>query len=158
MRHKTIVIAAMLCLALPPVAHGAARDSWSQPGPQWATVNVCQPGSVGIRASLPGDGGGGGMAARFTLQWRSPATGAWEAVDGSPVSHWIDAGPADVNWTQVGYTFALDSIPPGVGFTFRGLAELKLAGGRMATLTTGTCALGTEGQPAGALPEAELDQ
>jgi len=42
----------------------------------------------------------------------------------------------------VGYTFGLDPLAPGVGYTFRGIAELKLAGGNAATLTTpGTCDL-----------------
>jgi hypothetical protein len=133
------MIAAALALAGP----ASAADSWSRAagGPQWVKANVCAPGQVGVRASLPGDGGGGSMAARFTLQWLNPKTGAWEPVRGAPSSHWVDAGSADVNWTQVGYTFALDPVPAGVSFQLRGLAELKLAGGRSATLTSGTCTL-----------------
>ena len=124
-------------------ASAERRDAWTKPGPQWAKLNVCAPDQVGIRASLPGDGGGGAMAARFTLQWLNPVTQAWEPVDGVATSHWIDAGPAEVNWTQVGYTFDLDPIAPDVEFSFRGVAELKLAGGAAATLTTPTrCALG----------------
>jgi hypothetical protein len=105
-------------------------------------LNVCAPGQVGVRASLPGDGGGGGMAARFTLEWLHPATDVWEPVDGVATSHWVDAGPAAVNWARVGYTFDLDPLAPGVEYEFRGIAELKLAGGDAATLTTpGTCTL-----------------
>jgi len=140
--RRTLPIAGLLCLALASAASGESRDAWTQPGPQWAKLNVCAPVQVGVRASLPGDGGGGDMAARFTLQWLNPETQAWEPVDGVATSHWIDAGPADVNWTQVGYTFDLDPIPAGVKHTFRGLAELKLAGGDAAALTTpSTCAL-----------------
>jgi hypothetical protein len=141
--RKTLILVAAACLALAPAASGAQRDSWAQEGPKWATVNVCAPGSVGVRASLPGDGGGGQMAARFTLQWLNPATQAWEPVQGIPTSHWIDAGPASVLWSQVGYTFDLDPIPSGTRFTLRGIAELKLAGGRAETLTAGgSCTLG----------------
>lgn len=131
-------------LALAAASPAVAKDSWSRAagGPQWAKVNVCAPGKVGVRASLPGDGGGGGMAARFTLQWLNPKSGAWEPVHGAASSHWVDAGPAKVNWSQVGYTFSLDPVPVGVTFTLRGLAELNLAGGRAATLTTGNCRLG----------------
>ena len=76
------------------------------------------------------------MAARFTLQWLNPATQAWEPVEGSPTSPWVDAGPADVNWTQVGYTFELEPLGAGMEYAFRGVAELRLAGGGAATLTT----------------------
>jgi hypothetical protein len=83
------------------------------------------------------------MAARFTLQWLNPAAQAWEPVEGVATSPWINAGPVDVNWSQVGYTFDLDALPAGAKVSFRGLAELKLAGGDAATLTAaGTCALG----------------
>jgi hypothetical protein len=138
---KTATIAALLCLALAPAAGAAPRDSWTQAGPQWAKLNVCAPGQVGVRASLPGDGGGGQMAARFTLQWLRPSTQTWQPVEGVATSHWVAGGPADVNWSQVGYTFDIDPIPPGVEFTFRGIAELKLAGGGAATITTGNCKL-----------------
>ena len=135
-----LTITAALALAAP----ASAADSWSRAadGPRWAKVNVCAPGQVGVRASLPGDGGGGKMAARFTLQWLNPKSGAWEPVRGAASSHWVDAGPADVNWTQVGYTFSLDPVPGGVTFKLRGLAELRLAGGGAAALTTGNCTLG----------------
>jgi hypothetical protein len=76
------------------------------------------------------------MAARFTLQWLNAATQAWEPVHGSPTSTWIDAGPADVNWTQVGYTFELEPLAAELKYSFRGVAELRLAGGSAATLTT----------------------
>ena len=136
------MLAGALWLALAPAASGERRDAWSRPGPQWAKLNVCAPGHVGVRASLPGDGGGDAMAARFTLQWLNPETQVWEPVDGTASSHRIDAGPAAVNWTQVGYTFDLDPLAPGVEYTFRGAAELRLAGGDAATLTTpGTCDL-----------------
>jgi hypothetical protein len=128
-----------VCLLLAPAA-GAQRDSWTQLGPQWANVNVCAPGQVGIRASLPGDGGGGSMSARFSLQWLNPATQAWEAVPGASTSHWIDAGPATVFWSQVGFTFQVDPSPAGTTFTYRGVAELKTGVGS-ATLTTGNCTL-----------------
>lgn len=142
MTRLPTVLLAIAALAAPSAAH-AARDSWSPSAsaPQWAKTNVCAPGQVGIRASLPGDGGGGSMSARFTLQWLNPKTGAWEPVHGAATSHWLDAGPADVNWSQVGYTFSLDPVPAGVTFELRGLAELNLAGGRSATLTSGTCTL-----------------
>lgn len=140
--RRTITIAAVLCLA-PAAASGQTRDAWTEPGPQWAKVNVCEPEEVGVRASLPGDGGGGGMAARFTLEWLNPATEAWEPVEGKSVSPWVDAGPADVGWAQVGYTFQLEALPDGDEYSFRGVAELRLAGGGAATLTTpGTCVIG----------------
>jgi hypothetical protein len=82
------------------------------------------------------------MAARFTLEWLNPATQGWEPVEGSPTSPWIDAGPADVNWTQVGYTFELEPLAAGREYSFRGVAELRLSGGDAATLTTPTtCSL-----------------
>jgi hypothetical protein len=140
--RKIFPLVTAACLALAPTASGAQRDSWTQAGPQWAKVNLCAPLGVGVRASLPGDGGGGQMAARFTLQWLNPATQAWEPVKGVATSHWIDAGSADVSWSQVGYTFDLDPIPPAAKFSLRGVAELQLAGGSAATLTTGSCTLG----------------
>ena len=143
MLRKTLSFAGALCLLLAPAAGAQPGESWSEGAPQWSSVNICSPGQVGVRASLPGDGSGDQMSARFTLQWLNPGTQAWEPVQGAATSHWVDAGSAKVLWSQVGYTFQVDPTPAGKTFTFRGLAELRAGGGRQVALTTpNTCALG----------------
>lgn len=143
MLRRAITLAGAVLLTLAVAASAQQRDAWTKPGPQWAKVNVCAADEVGVRASLPGDGGGGTMAARFTLQWLNPATQAWEPVEGNSVSPWLDAGSAKVNWTQVGYTFELEPLAASREYSFRGVADLREAGGGAATLTTpGTCKLG----------------
>jgi hypothetical protein len=93
-------------------------------GPQWATVNVCGGGAVGIRASLPGDGSSEQMYARVTAQWFNPAAGTWQPVEGSPSSPWLSAGSAGQNSSQVGWTFQFDRLPAGTSYQVRGVAEL----------------------------------
>jgi hypothetical protein len=115
-------------------------------GPQWATVNVCGQGAVGIRASIPGDGSGKQMYAQMTTQWLNPATRAWEPVEGSPSSPWLSAGRADQNASQVGWTFQFDPVPAGRSYSIRGVAVLAWKRGatavRQQTLVTSGGALG----------------
>lgn len=123
-------------------------------GPRWATVNVCGAGSVGIRASLPGDGTGEQMYAQLTVQWLNPATKAWEPVDGAPTSPWLSAGSARQTAGQVGWTFQFDPVPAGTSYRIRGVAWLAWKRGtsvvRQQTLvTSGGIAGVDEGVPAG---------
>jgi hypothetical protein len=124
-------------LAAPAVA------STGEDAPRWATVNVCAPGQLGLRASLPG-GGRGRMSARFSAEWLDPSTKAWRPISGSS-SPWIDAGSAKVGWTQVGWTFSIDSPPPGERYQLRGVAQLRWSSGRTATLISSAGAGTTAG-------------
>ena len=114
--RRHLIATALVLAATAAPAQGA--------GPQWATVNVCGHGQVGIRASLPGNGTNEQMYAQVTAQWLNPATKAWEPVDGSPSSPWLSAGSADQAASQVGWTFQFDPVLPGRSYSIRGVAVL----------------------------------
>ena len=123
------VCAASIAAAVPAPAQAASGTD----APSWATVNVCAPGQLGLRASLPGSGRGR-MSARFSAEWLDPTTKDWRPISGSSSSPWIDAGSAKVRWTQVGWTFSIDSPAPGGSYQLRGVAQLRWSSGRTATL------------------------
>jgi hypothetical protein len=95
----------------------------------WATVNICdtarEPDSMGIRASMPGNGSDQRMWARFTAEYWSRSRQAWTAVSGTGVSPWVYAGTARYARRQVGWTFAFSPPPKGVTFTMRAHVEFE---------------------------------
>jgi hypothetical protein len=137
---------ALVALLAAPPAQGAELG----PGPQWATVNVCdsagQPNVMGVRASMPGDGSAAQMFARFTAQWHDNSRKAWLPVSGAATSPWLPAGSARYVARQVGWNFAFDPPPAGGVFLLRATAELQWRVGsavvRSASLVT------TGGMPA----------
>jgi hypothetical protein len=143
--RRAIAAAAISLVAFAAASGASAQTGTSnqgQPGsPQWATVNVCRPGAVGVRASIPGSFGADRMQVRFSLQWFSPGRRTWLPVNGNAGSGWIAAGSASQLWTQRGFTFSVNAVP-GTRFLFRGVVELRwLRGGgsvRSAVLSTGT--------------------
>jgi hypothetical protein len=133
---RRILIATALVAGLAAAVGGHALGQ-SGPGPLWATVNSCSPSSVGMRASLPGDGTPKAMRVRFTAQWYSPARQAWLPITGVASSPWLDAGSARYAYGQAGWTFNFDSPGGGRHFLVRGLAEMQwLSGGSVVRSTT----------------------
>ena len=97
----------------------------------WATVNVCGPGQVGVRASVPGNGTGQRLYARFSAQYFDAATRTWASAAGNSRSPWLYAGSAHNAAGQVGWTFAVRA-PAGAKVRLRGVAELQWrAGGKV---------------------------
>jgi hypothetical protein len=94
----------------------------------WATVNVCDtersPDSMGIRASMPGNGKRQQMYMRFSAQWYSGQEERWLDVPGG-VSPWQRAGSARYVARQAGYTFEFVSPPAGRGYLMRGSVEFQ---------------------------------
>lgn len=101
----------------------------SRPPALWATVNICDttanPDSMGIRASMPGNGTDQRMWVRFTAEYWSRSRQAWTAVGGSGVSPWVHAGSANYARRQVGWTFSFAPPPKGVTFTMRAHVEFE---------------------------------
>lgn len=95
----------------------------------WATVNICDtarlPDSMGIRASMPGNGTDQRMWMRFTSEYWSRSRQAWTAVSGSGISPWVYAGSAQYARRQAGWTFAFSAPPEGVAFTMRAHVEFE---------------------------------
>jgi hypothetical protein len=153
----TRVLLSLIALTLPVFA-APARAAELGPGPQWATVNVCdpagRPGVMGVRASLPGDGSRAGMFVRFRAQWHDSSKKAWLPVAGAGSSPWLAAGPARQLARQAGWNFSFEPPPPGGAFRLRAVAELQWRLGgtvlRSASLVTqsGMTAV-MEGDPAG---------
>jgi|AntDryMetagUQ889_1029465.scaffolds.fasta_scaffold10881_2 hypothetical protein len=116
------VLSLLVCALAAPASAGAAL-----PKDLWATVNVCDsaqfPDRVGVRASMPGDGTGKRMYARFRLQYFSAPRKGWQPVDGG-VSRKFHLGSARRD-RQAGYTFRVTPPAAGGSFLMRGVAHLE---------------------------------
>jgi hypothetical protein len=109
----------------PSYAIAAASDT-----PElWATVNICDtakaPDSMGVRASMPGNGTRQRMYMRFSAEYWSRSRQAWTPVSGSGVSPWVFAGSAQYERRQAGWTFHFSPPPAGVTFTMRANVEFQ---------------------------------
>ncbi len=145
MRRSFILTLIAICVWAVPAQAGPS-SSWEEVGAQWAKANACDSGShtVGIRASQPGDAADRRMYTRFSYQWQSRRTGAWQTIAGAG-SGWLDSGPGlwvarETGWNQ---TFA--PAPAGTSFKIRGVVEMQWREGRgvkrSTSLVTGPCEL-----------------
>ena len=109
-----ICLAALACALLAPASATAA----SSPN-LWATINHCDVAgsSVGIRASMPGNGTSQRMYMRFSAQYRN-AAGRY--VETGSSTRWIRVGTARTRSVQSGYDFVFTPPAAGSAFTFRG--------------------------------------
>jgi hypothetical protein len=108
-------------------AWGIAKDSVT---PElWATVNICDtakaPNSMGVRASMPGNGTDQRMYMRFQAEYWSRARQDWAPVAGSGISPWVSVGSARYDRRQAGWTFSFAAPPQGVTFTMRAVVEFE---------------------------------
>jgi hypothetical protein len=96
--------------------------------PMWATVNICDspesPNSMGVRAAIAGNGRAQRMYMRFTAQWWSGVSHAWDDVPGAR-SPWIYVGSARYVQRQSGWTFAFNQPATGGSYILRGRVELQ---------------------------------
>jgi hypothetical protein len=94
----------------------------------WATVNICdtpaQPNSLGIRASMPGNGLRERMYMRFRAEYYNGSASAWRPALGA-VSRWIYAGSARYRYRQGGWTFNFAQPPAGRNYTMRGVVDFQ---------------------------------
>jgi hypothetical protein len=99
------------------------------PRPLWATVNICDtkasPNALGVRASVPGNGSGRRVYARFTAQWWSGTRQAWLTVGGRGTTGWVYIGSQDWDPSQGGWTFHFSQPPAGTAYVVRGIVELS---------------------------------
>ena len=121
MRRTLIPIILVALLA----AAGIAVASPGGSAPLWATVNGCSPGQMGVRASIPGNGKAGTMAVRFSAQYWSDRRGGWAPIAGNGSTPWLEAGPSDYDYRQVGWNYAISRPPAGKRFLLRAIAELQ---------------------------------
>jgi hypothetical protein len=112
-----------LLLGVPvPTATAAAPPTLNASPRLWATINVCDteghPNTVGIRASMPGDGRTRErMYMRFRLQYFTAATGRWQDLGPSGDSGFVSVGSAKFTRREGGQDFEL--APPETGQTYR---------------------------------------
>jgi hypothetical protein len=112
-------------------ARARSRRFVLEPGerPFWATVNVCDtetsPNALGVRTSVPGNGSGERIYARYTAQWWSGARQEWRTVGGSGVTDWVYVGDADMSARQAGWTFRFVQPPTGTTYVMRGIVEIE---------------------------------
>ncbi len=90
----------------------------------WATINKCDGAgsSIGIRASMPGNGTGQRMYMRFSAQFRN-AGGRW--VETGSSSRWILVGTARRRSVQSGYDFDFVPPPKDQNYVFRGTVNFR---------------------------------
>ena len=136
-KPRIVALAAALLAVSAAPAHAAGTEQLTS---SWANVNICNPGQLGARAQLAGDGSTDIMRVRFTAEWLSPD--GWVPLAGQAISPWQEAGSAEFTWAQAGWTFNLAVPPTGVSYQLRAVAEMDLGSGRSATQTTSACVIG----------------
>ncbi len=128
MRCLLAFAALLLALLLPVPAHAARADAKLL----WATVNLCDtaaaPDTLGVRASMPGNGTRQRLYMRFEAQWFDAAKQRFVASGSS--SRWIHVGSARFRSTQAGFSFGFGPPPVGTEFTMRGLVSFEWRGRR----------------------------
>jgi hypothetical protein len=99
------------------------------PPPLWATVNICDtedsPNALGVRTSVPGDGSGRRVFARYTAQWWSRTKQSWLTVGGAGRTGWNWVGRQGLSPAQAGWTFRFSQPPEGTTYVIRGVVELS---------------------------------
>ena len=119
-------------LAASARSNSKRSDADRRQRPFWATVNVCDtaksPNALGVRTSVPGNGSGERIFARYTAQWWSAAEQEWLTVAGSGVTDWVTLGTADMSSRQAGWTFRFVQPPTGTTYVMRGIVELQWRG------------------------------
>lgn len=119
MRRPAPLLLVLACV-FPGTASAGSPDLW-------ATVNVCDtvaaPNTIGIRASMPGNGTSQRMYMRFEAQWYS--TKRRKFVPTGSSSRWISAGSARHGSSQAGFSFQFDSPPAGTTFLMRGKVDYQ---------------------------------
>ncbi|MDQ3587773.1 MAG: hypothetical protein M3350_11100 [Actinomycetota bacterium] len=122
MTRRSALLGLLVVVLAVPASAGAAPSK-----DLWATVNACDsptfPDRVGIRASMPGDGTGKRMYARFRLQYYSAMRDGWQPVTGGRSPKFL-LGSARRD-RQGGYTFQVNPPAPGGSFLVRGVANLE---------------------------------
>lgn len=112
-----------LLLALP------APTSAHHRGDLWATVNICDteayPNTLGVRASMPGNGTRQTMWMRFRASYYDRATETWRDVGGDSRSPWVKVGDARYKSRQGGRRFKLDAPLPTTSYVVRGMVEYQ---------------------------------
>ena len=111
------------------ISKATRSEAESDDRPFWATVNICDtadsPNALGVRTSVPGNGSGERIFARYTAQWWSSAKQEWLTVGGSGVTDWVFLGDADMTARQAGWTFRFVQPPSGTTYVMRGVVELQ---------------------------------
>ncbi|MDQ3644670.1 MAG: hypothetical protein M3356_04080 [Actinomycetota bacterium] len=128
MRYLVSCAAVLGALVLPMPAHAAGSGAKLL----WATVNLCDtaaaPDTVGVRASMPGNGTRQRLYMRFEAQWFDERRHRFVASGSS--SRWIHVGSARFRSTQSGFTFGFGPPPAGTEFKLRGLVSFEWRGRR----------------------------
>ena len=113
-----------LSLAVVVGALAAPAASMAASPHLWATINHCDVAgsSVGIRASMPGNGTSQRMYMRFSAQYRNSAG---RYVETGSSTRWIKVGTARTRSVQSGYDFVFAPPPAGSAFNFRGTVDYR---------------------------------
>lgn len=148
--QRTLVALCVITAGAPAVAVGAtATKPAANPKPHsvlasrllWATVDVCGPAdqknTIGIRGSMPGNGGSGEeMFMRFTIQYRDPTTSRWLALSGNADSGFVDVGSARYRARQAGRSFVFQPAAHQPAYRLRGYVYFEWRKGGKVLIST----------------------
>ncbi|HVW17822.1 MAG TPA: hypothetical protein VHB30_06195 [Solirubrobacteraceae bacterium] len=123
-----LVLAAIAATATAASAADPAPLGATQSAALWATLNVCDtpdhPDTLGIRASMPGDGSASdGMFVRFQVQYLQ-RDGTWKALGPGGDSGFVAIGAAKAKVRETGRLFVL-APPARHTFELRGLVTFE---------------------------------
>lgn len=95
----------------------------------WATVNICDtaahPDTMGVRASMPGNGTSERLWIRVHAQFRDDATNVYSDLGASARSPWRVLGSARFTRREGGYSFHFAPPPEGRVYTLRARVEYE---------------------------------
>lgn len=129
-----LVLLSALLVAAP--ARGATRQF--DQTKLWATINVCdtsaRPDTIGLRASMPGSGSAADeMFMRFTVQYFSPADGAWRSIAYGGDSGFVGVGSGRQKTREAGRFFVFAPLSRRGGLQLRGLVRFEWRRGGVVT-------------------------
>jgi hypothetical protein len=130
-----------ISLSAPSPALAVSEHSLLRSRQLWATIDVCsppdQPGWIGIRGSMPGDGRAHDtMYMRFRLQQLNPARSSWVDVAKGATRDFVAVGNGKSS-RESGFSF--DLMPPVKGkpvFTLRGVVSFQWRDGTTVVAST----------------------
>jgi hypothetical protein len=127
MSRRSLALPALALLLAPALAPAPAAGAASPY--LWATVNRCDtaafPNTIGIRASMPGNGTKQRMEMRFEAQFFDRRINKFAPTGSSSVWQRQDPGSARFKSTQDGFSFTFNPPPAGEQFVMRGRVDFR---------------------------------
>ena len=127
-KHTVLLTLAIGALVPGAAASAAVAEPAKPTKTRWATVNICDtvanPDTLGVRASVPGNGTSERIYMRFRAEYFDRSRKAWRPVKGQGVSPFVHAGSARFRTRETGYRFLFPSDTAAT-FQLRGRVQVE---------------------------------